>query len=1652
MTELKCVKIFISYGRDIHTELAEKLNNDLKEKGFIVWFDKEKLKEGSDWESYIENGLTQLAEDRENSFLLFLMTPHSTRRPDGYCLNEIAKAILKNITIIPIMVVSSEPPLSICRIQWLDMQDCFPIDIKSQTYQKKFEQLLISLKTKSFEFEGEQKALLKLLEPIDFNDNILRHLINKFTGREWLLRKIDNWFLDTQKSNRIFWITGVPGIGKSAIASWLSEKRIEISAIHFCEFGNQEKTDLLKLIKSLSYQISTQLPDYKHILSHTINLFEILKKYTEPKSLFSKLIIQPLNKISTPDHPITILIDAIDEANKNGVNELADLIATEFEKTPSWLKLIITSRPDNEVMIPLQKLSPYIIDASCDENLTDIKNYLQFEILPYLTEFEFDRKNIIIDEISKKSEGVFLYVKCVCEELKSGKMKLSEIDSFPSSLGAIYTVFFKREFNDLIFFKKNIREAISLIISGYEPIKTSLLKCILNWKDTEFNDFIELLGSLFVVNNRDKDERIYVYHLSLIDWLIDREKSGDYCIPISDGRIVLIDFALKEFAFYKKNFDYKIDDYIIKWLPSLLNDTNKYELLFDLMKDNVFIKLKIELGFEDILFDDFKKLILLSKEKNDFENFHIILTNAFISHNEIYNIHINTFKDLIKTGGSEALLNAFEISKHFKGKEKFIINIILLHNILYNKEINDDLKVVIVTKVLDNIERHFSFLSLPFNYLDLLPSSFIESICYEIENLNLFCDSLLKCCKFKKEFKLDLYNPIIDLHKKITKKRSSNGINYDYKSLLLTSISITFYENGNKDKSTGIAERLEEVFKNYCITQFAQIESKKPFTKSITTTTEVINEVENKWKKFLNTFYKALFEPLIFSIIYFLYIAHNYSHRFLIFTINRIKKLIFHSNSSQNNYYSPGINLFIIRKGRILRDKLKQMSRIDYDLNKKIYSTYLIRLLIFPKNDKIILKSNYLIQNQLKLKDKKIKKRIIEILFLIDNTQDKFYFKTDKFDFTIRIANQLLKNGFYKYENLFLDNLLDKIRKVESETMKNEYIWILISNFSFRKNIPEILLCYLNNDRQIDNKFIKMLSLGDIVFISSNKGKIIELQKEVFETVKDTSWKNAVTGKRGYGAPYYDWSLIHPDQANGLFNENNLETSYTNLAFFIENYQAVRSDSPELYFPEIGGFLDSDKKFRIEELFKEELKLKEELHKKIKDVIEVSFFYFKQFKEVFKSLDSDEVINQKLRENNKWDIIGLMDYYLFYSVNNQFDKANLFLEKANLLMGNFVGDENELFVKVFYELFINKSIDNTFKLLVNTSLEFSFGINFLVLNYLISNNLYYLLELFLAEIISKQNQYQKCLSICWLLDNNLIDLSLKIIEQNENVDKNDELNGIIAFHFSEKNNIEEVKRYLNRINDKVEKDKWIEKSSVIFAKQENVEAVEYLINLVHYKDNKAQILFMVSECFRESVNRKHANECFNYSYKLAKELKINKELKSAILKYSFYKTCISDSGFALDTFYILVKEDLINEKEKNIMIRSLYKTFFHIKDFAQIQNLSYEFSDIIRNNFDVLNEEGYTLDDKNKVVKMKTYIDFFRDSQNVEKNIFDYVAENIKNKEILDNIIYRFSAYLTFSSIRNKKYKMKALKEINEIIKINEWISEVRKTGFKKRF
>lgn len=565
-------RIFISYGPDELAEIAMQLKVDLAARGHEVWPEESHIKPGSDREQYIEDGL-DWASKNDSGRMILLMTPHSVRRPDGYCLNELSLTIQKYIKVIPVMMTWCEPPLSICRIQWLDMRDCMPLSGRFERYRAKFQRLVEAIEHDKLDFEGFQSYLFNSLKPLSFEADI-RYNLDRFTGREWVVEAIDRWLASGR--SRIFWITGSPGVGKTALAAWLCAHRPEIVAFHFCRFDNVQKIDPRRCIMSIAYQLSTQLPEYEQKLK-VLDMDEF--NDLNAKALFDHMIVQPLSGIEEPGRPMVMLIDALDEATAEGKNELAGFISTEFERTPAWLRLVVTSRPDPEVTGPLQAYRPFVIDISDSRNESDIRTFFRQE----LKEFNHGKElpGQAIEAIVKKSDGLFLYAEWIIRELMNGRLSIGRIDEFPQGLGGIYLKFFDRQFPDMRDWESGIRPALEVLVALLEPVDLKALSRLMGWNVHEERKFRRSLGSLYQF-----DGQVRPFHKSLLEWLTNEDKEDQYYISVLEGHRALAAYGMKLYHTGEESWP----RYLVMYLPDHLHLVGNTTALREIMGDLRFIR------------------------------------------------------------------------------------------------------------------------------------------------------------------------------------------------------------------------------------------------------------------------------------------------------------------------------------------------------------------------------------------------------------------------------------------------------------------------------------------------------------------------------------------------------------------------------------------------------------------------------------------------------------------------------------------------------------------------------------------------------------------------------------------------------------------------------------------------------------------------------------------------------------------------------------------------------------------------------------------------------------------------------------------------------------------------------------------------------
>ena len=572
------MKIFLSYGHDEYENIAQRLKRDLEQEGYDIWIDKDGIKGTAEWEAAIENGIST------SDWLVLLMTEHSVRRPDGVCLDEVSYARFLGKNIAPIMIQEVKPPLCIARIQWIDMKN-FLIPGKAffdeEAYQEKKGELISILKgVQTLTIEGGQKSLRSKLSPLD-NDVFSEHFRKSYYGRKALIEYYDEW---VQSKRKVLWLVGDAGIGKTAFVANLSAIRDDIQAVHFCRYNDNERANPKRAIMSISYYLSTQIPEYKKQILELQDLDALIEKNTE--RLFEYLIVEPLSKVTYHGNTVVIAIDALDEATVDGRNELADVVAKHFEKTPPWVKLLVTSRREALLERKMSKFHPIdLSDSNFNDNNSDIMGYYSMCLGACIPAGKKGR--YILSKLVAKSQGIFLYAKTIVDEVRSGYLSIEDIDDFPDGLTGIYLDYFDRIFSSSkdFSYKKDIRPVMEILCATCEPVSECLLCDILEIDEYDISDICELISEMFPVRNGV----IEPIHKSIVDWLIDPKRSGQYRVSARRGHGKIADYYINTHD--KKRFD----RYAVQYLGTHLLSDNRIQELVDLLCDSEFTTMRIRI-------------------------------------------------------------------------------------------------------------------------------------------------------------------------------------------------------------------------------------------------------------------------------------------------------------------------------------------------------------------------------------------------------------------------------------------------------------------------------------------------------------------------------------------------------------------------------------------------------------------------------------------------------------------------------------------------------------------------------------------------------------------------------------------------------------------------------------------------------------------------------------------------------------------------------------------------------------------------------------------------------------------------------------------------------------------------------------------------
>ena len=412
----------------------------------------------------------------------------------------------------------------------------------------------------------------------------------KGTRKEVLLQ-IDQW-LRNDGDQRIFWLNGLAGTGKSTIAQTFAEISFadgKLGASFFCSRDSEDRSNLQAIFPTLAFQLAYRYPQFRERLLKVLEVSPDVGRESL-SSQIEKIIIRPLRETKIPT---LIIIDALDECtDREPASALLSVLSRYVHELPD-VKFFITGRPEPPIregfrlkslcpitdVLKLHDVSRLLVDE-------DIKLYLR----TYLTKIRETRSDCEfpdewpnsydINLLCKKAAGLFIYASTVVKfvaskyHLPTERLDLIILQSRDAAheggVDRLYTQILELAFQDADPGDQELysrfRNVVGAILLASHPLSRKTLSRLLGNCGTPSHISTTLRFLHSVLNVPDsEDEPIRVFHKSFPDFLTDRTRCKDdrfFVDPATHHENILFSCLDLMEKSLKKNIC-ELDDYVV---------------------------------------------------------------------------------------------------------------------------------------------------------------------------------------------------------------------------------------------------------------------------------------------------------------------------------------------------------------------------------------------------------------------------------------------------------------------------------------------------------------------------------------------------------------------------------------------------------------------------------------------------------------------------------------------------------------------------------------------------------------------------------------------------------------------------------------------------------------------------------------------------------------------------------------------------------------------------------------------------------------------------------------------------------------------------------------------------------------------------------
>jgi len=371
------------------------------------------------------------------------------------------------------------------------------------------------------------------------------------TRRDVLFR-LENW-LNGEENKRVFWLNGLAGTGKSAIAQTFAEVSFangKLGASFFCSRDSADRSSLRSIFPTLAFQLAHQYPFFRRELLPVLRASPDVGRESLCSQM-ERLIVAPLQATQTQT---LIIVDALDEClDEEPASAILSVLSRYIDKIP-LVKFFITGRPEPRIRsgFRLESLRPHTVVLRLHEvkgSLVD--NDIKLFLKARLSDIVKNRSNYSftedwpspqdIDILCKEAAGFFIYASTVVKFVGSPdhppNERLSLITSPPpgtshegkSGIDFLYTQVLEQALRDGDKdSRSHFKPVVGAVLLVLNPLSINTLSDLLRNCGTPSRIYSTLrnLHSLLLIPDSLEDP-VRIFHKSFPAFLTDPSRCTD---------------------------------------------------------------------------------------------------------------------------------------------------------------------------------------------------------------------------------------------------------------------------------------------------------------------------------------------------------------------------------------------------------------------------------------------------------------------------------------------------------------------------------------------------------------------------------------------------------------------------------------------------------------------------------------------------------------------------------------------------------------------------------------------------------------------------------------------------------------------------------------------------------------------------------------------------------------------------------------------------------------------------------------------------------------------------------------------------------------------------------------------------------------------